>query len=548
MPRGVTPNYPSTANAYTASDEMQYGDYLYYEKVDYDDDGTYDCIEITDCDESATSVDIPSEIDGLLVTEIGYGAFKDCINLTSVTISDGVAMISSSVFENCTSLASITIPDGVAMIGGNVFKNCTSLANITIPNGVDSIAMYAFSGCSSLENITIPDSVMKINYQAFSGCTSLASIKIPDSVTHMGQDVFEGTALLENQMGVKYADTWVVGCDEDVTDAKIKEGTIGIAVDAFSWSKSLISITIPDSIEFIDGWGIGHCTSLTAINVSERSQNYCSEDGILFNKDKTTLIKYPIGNEKTEYVFPDSITSINDDSFRGCEKLESLIIPDSVVSIGDSAFENCTNLESIRIGKCIAEIGSFAFDDTKWLELKREENPLVIVNNIVIDGQTCQGDVTIPDGIATIAPCAFYGDSGIENVTIPESVTLIDRQAFYHCQNLKNITILNPECEIYYWNITISNNEDYNYKEYFNGTIYSYENSTAHEYAERWGYNFESLGAYPGFLVSNVVSLQKYIVGAGTLTEDEAAKFDLNGDGVLNVFDVVLMKRAILYK
>ena len=151
------------------------------------------------------NVVIPSEINGLKVTAIRYGAFKECTTLKSVTIPDSVTSIGASAFSycrnltsvtlsngvtsidwgafNCTGLTSITIPDSMTWIGEMVFGNCTNLKNVTIPNSVTSIGSSAFSDCTSLISITLPDSVKEICSSAFSGCTSLTSITIPESVT-----------------------------------------------------------------------------------------------------------------------------------------------------------------------------------------------------------------------------------------------------------------------------------------------------------------------------------------------------------------------------
>lgn len=111
--------------------------------------------------------------------------------------------------------------------------------------GTQSIIWSQGTVSKEVTSVKIPSGVTSIGYDAFSGCSSLASITIPDSVTSIGGDAFDGTALLANQTGVKYADTWVIDCDIDITSAKIKDGTRGIVDRAFSNCKSLASITIP---------------------------------------------------------------------------------------------------------------------------------------------------------------------------------------------------------------------------------------------------------------------------------------------------------------
>ena len=118
-------------------------------------------------------LDIPSTIEGKIVTTIGKYAFKDCYSLKSITIPDSVISIGYGAFENCDSLTSITIPDSVISIGDDAFSGCDSLTSITIPDSVISIGDGAFRDCDSLTSITIPDSVISIVDDAFRDCESI---------------------------------------------------------------------------------------------------------------------------------------------------------------------------------------------------------------------------------------------------------------------------------------------------------------------------------------------------------------------------------------
>ena len=155
-------------------------------------------IEIIGYNGSESNVVIPDEINGKSVTRIGYGVFKDCTSLTSVTIPESVTDIYGSVFEGCTNLTNITIPDGVMKIGGLTFKDCISLTSITIPNSVTEIGTKAFSGCTSLASITIPDNVTEIGDFAFEDCTNLTSITIPDSMTSISSWTFISCSSLKS--------------------------------------------------------------------------------------------------------------------------------------------------------------------------------------------------------------------------------------------------------------------------------------------------------------------------------------------------------------
>ena len=146
---------------------------------------------------SEKSLEIPSEIDGYPVTQIGWSAFSGCTSLTSITIPYGVVSIGWKAFFGCTSLTSITIPEDVTSIGESAFESCTSLTSITIPESVTYLGWKAFSGCASLTSVTIPGSVTSIGSSAFSDCTSLTSITIPDSVTRIDSYAFSGCTGLE---------------------------------------------------------------------------------------------------------------------------------------------------------------------------------------------------------------------------------------------------------------------------------------------------------------------------------------------------------------
>lgn len=214
-------------NAEEANADENVGNILSYEKYD-------NYIAITGCDESATSVDIPVEIEGLPVTEIGYSAFSDSTGLANITIPDSVTFIGSDAFSGCTSFESIevtdnngyysgmdgvlfdknvteiikypdgnkntayTILDSVTEICEGAFSGCANLVNVTIPGYVTSIGEDAFYGCMSLESVTIPDSVTVIGDEAFLGCTSLASVTIPDSVPEIGYSTFSGCTNLDS--------------------------------------------------------------------------------------------------------------------------------------------------------------------------------------------------------------------------------------------------------------------------------------------------------------------------------------------------------------
>lgn len=257
------------------------------------------------------------------VTEIDDAAFRNCRKLTSITIPEGIVRIGKLAFAECSSLTSITIPktvtqieSGIVDIGdnyyyGHLFTNCPSLTSIVVEgynprykttqkgNGIiDKISDTLIAGD---QTTIIPDSVTSIGNYAFASCDALTSITIPDSVRSIRLEAFRGCRALTS-----------------------------VTIDS----------EIPDRLALPSSW--------TYINVNVNNPNYCSRSGVLFDKNQTKLIQYPIGKQGA-YVIPNSVTSIENFAFYCCHKLTSITIPNSVTSIGRDAFYACYGLTSVTI-------------------------------------------------------------------------------------------------------------------------------------------------------------------------------------------------------
>ena len=346
-----------------------------------------------------TSYKIPNS-----VTIIEDFAFYCCRGLTSIIIPEGVTSMGIYAFDSCESLTNMTIPEGVKSIGNGAFNNCSSLTNITISKGVISIGDFAFYCCRGLTSITIPDSVTSIGDLAFGYCSSLTSITIPNSVTSIGDSAF-------------------VDC-------------------------SITSITIPDSVTSIGGSAFDRCSSLTSINVSDNNKDYSSIDGVLFNKDKTEIIRYPTGKEGTSYTIPNSVTSIGDFAFSYCRSLTSIAIPEGVTSIGDDSFEGCSGITSITIPEGVISIGRYAFHGCNSLTSITIPEGVTSIGDFAFEDCNSLKSVTIPNGVINIGDSAFSGCSSLTSITIPNSVTSIGDEAFYKCSSLTSVTIPNSVTSI----------------------------------------------------------------------------------------------------
>ena len=259
------------------------------------------------------------------VTSIGEDAFYSCSDLTSVTIPNSVTSIDARGFGSCSGLTSVTIPNSVTSIAFEAFSCCSGLTSVTIPNSVISIGDGAFSECWSLTSVSIPNSVTSIGEKAFYNCNVLTSVTIPNSVTSIGDRAFSYCSRL--------------------TLVSIGNSVTSIGAWAFSRCSGLTSVTIPNSVTSIGDVAFGNCGNLDAINVHSDNTVFCSQDGILYNKELTELLCCP--GKKTSVTIPNSVTSIGDYAFYGCSGLTSVSIPNSVTSIGDYAFDGYCSLEMI---------------------------------------------------------------------------------------------------------------------------------------------------------------------------------------------------------
>ncbi len=361
----------------------------------------------------------------------------------------------SPFYEN-SYIDKVIIKDGVTSIGEGAFIGCESLESVTIPDGVTSIGDEAFSNCTSLKSIIIPDGVTNIGYGAFRCCESLGDIIIPDNLTNIGLYAFDETSWYNNQPdGVVYLGKIVYKYKGDMpedTKITLKDGTIGIAGEAFWYCDTLKSIKLPDSLTSIGEGAFAYCLSLEGITIPD-SVTSIGLGAFMFCQSLTSIN------------IPDGLTSIEDDTFEHCSSLKSITIPDSVTKIGENVFDECYDLKSITIPDSVTSIGGDAFDQTPWYEnqpdgmlyfgkvaykykgyMSEDDTDIIIKDGTTeIAGSafdcTDLTSITIPDSVTSIGNRAFWECSALSSINIPDNVTSIGDEAFYGCSSLSGITI-----------------------------------------------------------------------------------------------------------
>ncbi len=405
------------------------------------------------------------------VTTIGELAFASCGDLTTIKIPESVTTIGELAFYGCDNLTAITVNSKNSRYSsqeGVLFnKNKTILiqypqgktdSTYIIPNGVTSIGVNSFSYCSKLTAITIGNSVKTIRESAFYDCDSLIAVTIGNSVTTVERESFYdcdrlNTVTIGNSvktLGMKS----FYGCDS-LTAVTIGNGVTTIGYGAFCNCDRLTTIKIPDSVILIDEDAFYHCDSLIDITVDRNNSQYASECGVLFNKNKTTLIQYPKGRTEMTYTIPNSVLTIGMWAFGDCDSLTDINLGENVEKIGHSAFTGCDGLTTVATGNGVKQIGGYAFAKCKRLTTVTIGKSVETIGAKSFYNCNSLTAVTIGNNVTTIGNNAFAGCASLSTIKIPDSVTVIEYEAFYDCNSLTVVTlgsgVTKIEDSAFYW-------------------------------------------------------------------------------------------------
>ncbi len=407
-------------------------------------------------------IDTKNDISGSYTVKEGTkllasSAFKDCWELTEITVPDSVKGFGSSVFAGCSGLTRMTIPfvganqDGsgkkylayffsycdvrdqqynvpfslreivvtnASAIWSYTFYQCKYLQSITLPDTVTRIGFAAFEGCEGLKSITLPDSVTSIGEYAFSKCKNLESITIPDGVTSIGEGAF-------------------MQCRK-LTGITIPDGVTSIGSWAFALCKSLVSVTMPDSVTEIGERVFSGCEMLSSVRLSANITRIGEE----------MFYCCPVLSAVT---IPDGVMSIGDNAFYQCESLTAIMIPDSVTSIGSDVFAGCTGLVKITIPfigatgdeTAQANLGYFFGSEDSSAVPQSLQEVVVLGGTVIVDSAffDCNGltKIVLPDSVTSIGASAFYRCSKLTYIRISAGLTSIADNAFAWCRNLTEI-------------------------------------------------------------------------------------------------------------
>jgi len=381
-------------------------------------------IEIIGCETTSTEITVPTDIDGVVVDEIGDYGFKNCTTLNSITIPNNIINIGDYAFLGCTGLVNATIPTTVNNVGEYAFKNCTGLVNVTISEGVENLGEGVFYNCTSLVEAVVPDTAKTVGAYAFYNCDSMTTATIGITADAIGEYTFYGCEKLNTiVIGISVesiGDYAFYNCA--LTRVTIPAATTYIGKYAFYSNNPMTKATLRKGIVEIDDFAFAECTSMESIN---------------FPSSITTIGKGSFENcsSLASLSLPTSLTSIGSYAFSGCASIPSVTIPVGVTVLNDDVFNKCTSLATVTINGNVTSIGFEAFRECAFAEIVLPSS-VETIKGAAFRGCKNLTSIIIPDATATIGEAAFFDCTALGNVSVSDSVTSVGKSAFKNNNDL----------------------------------------------------------------------------------------------------------------
>jgi hypothetical protein len=285
----------------------------------------------------------------------------------------------------------------VAIIGEYAFIFNKTLLSVTIPEGVTALGDSAFEMSANLVSVKLPSTLKTIGTSTFEGCLALSSITLPDSLTSIGEY-------------------------------------------AFGYNK-LKSINIPKNLSTIALTTFEGCKEVAAFIVDPTNLYFSGQDGVLYNKDKTTLVRYPKAKTDASYTVPSTVKVLLENSVTDNDYLTSFILPSGLTTIGNNAFVHCGMLKSLTIPSKVTSVGYYAFRFCTALTTVNFQSVTTGIGYSAFGGCTNLSSLTLPSGLKTIEMYTFEECYSLKTLSLPSTLTIIHEGAFSNCINLTGIII-----------------------------------------------------------------------------------------------------------
>lgn len=362
------------------------------------------------------------------VTAMGNGAFAYNFNLNSVKIGSGLVELPEQAFYGAFSLKEITIPKNIIVIKENAFAlSRLEKAEFEADGKLLEIGKNAFSH-TQIRELALPQSLIAIGEAAFADNYFLSSVTFAENsnLQSLGESAFERTVSLKA--------------------IDLPRGLLQIGDYAFKEAALAGEITIPASVTNLGAGAFAACRDLTAITVQSGNLNYLDVNGVVYNRNKTTVVAYPAGNAATEYSIETTTETVYRSAFYGAHNLNYVYLPESLSSIGQYAFYDVENLRSVSIPDNVVQISAYAFaQDYNLRNINFNETSKLPRISFAAFAYTGIYSVRIPANVSTMAQYAFEGCDSLTSVTFAANSELesIPAYAFLGAENVREITFEN---------------------------------------------------------------------------------------------------------
>ena len=402
--------------------------------VESPDHGTWGNLSWTLGNNGLLTISGNGEMDDFSTLESGQEetrAWRPYLNeIRTIVIDNGVTSISSNAFRNCVNLSNVSIPSSVETIGSRAFFGCSNLTNVTLPVGLKSLSSAAFYRCSSLTSIIIPSGVNGISDAVFHDCNSLTSVSIPTSVIWIRASAFEGCSSL--------TDVYYNGTQEQWN-----------AISISSYNEPLTGATIHYNFTSIVNSGIWGALTWTLDSNGLLTISGNGEMNILSSAITSNDAWHTYKNDIKYVIIKNGVKNISPFAFYYCVSLEGIQIAPSVQSIGESAFSGCSSLTAVSIPNGIESIQARTFYECSRLENVDIPSSVKRIESSAFYCCTQLRNLVLPSDLSSISNYVFYGCSSLQTITIPASLKSIDYRSFSLCSNLQDVYYLGSQSQ---WN------------------------------------------------------------------------------------------------
>ena len=428
------------------------------------------------------------------IKEIGKEAFRDCLLLQTISFPEGLWKIEASAFENCVKLIRVQLPSKIRKIEARTFRHCVALREVNFPERLREIEESAFYGCLSIKKLQFPESVETIGELAFYQCSGLKEIRFPAQAECVGRLAFAKSGIRKAWVfgsGKKYGIN-IFGECKKLSYLVLEEGVQHIPDKLAYGCTDLEEVVLPESLEsagvcawegtrFLEKWlEAGSMGTIFWDGRDLEGEAHVPKEvrviagGAFYGNTKITKVVLPeeirfIGKAAwkgcynlTQVEWPSKITEIEPEVFSGCSALTEILDKAKQLPIwqviGDRAFYQCRKLQeicleqikqigkeglagcsSLRIGKVKAGFLPYerVFEDINFLQDRKDG--CLVLGGIVVSGEGCIGEVSLPEEVIGIAPFAFSGNHSVTRLILPEGLKWIGEGAFFGCNALTEV-------------------------------------------------------------------------------------------------------------